>query len=89
MRASMEIDDEEAKVTERRTWCDVCQRIVGSGQVWGGKDRESILHQAEIICTGCDSKYQRCTDVSFCLFLLFTFINNPISVVEVEVLEWV
>ncbi|OXG78541.1 hypothetical protein C348_04325 [Cryptococcus neoformans Gb118] len=62
MRTSMEIDDEEAKVSERRTWCDVCQRIVGSGQVCGGKDRENILHQAEIICTGCDSKYQRCTD---------------------------
>lgn len=68
MRTSMEIDDEEAKVSERRTWCDVCQRIVGSGQVYGGKDRENILHQAEIICTGCDSKYQRCTDVSFALF---------------------
>ncbi|WVQ81405.1 hypothetical protein IAT38_003529 [Cryptococcus sp. DSM 104549] len=63
MRASMEIDDEEAKVKEKRVWCDVCQRVVGSGQMWGGKDQEnSVTSMAEIVCTGCDSKYQRCTD---------------------------
>lgn len=90
MRTSMEIDDEEAKVSERRTWCDVCQRIVGSGQVCGGKDRENILHQAEIICTTCDSKYQRCTDVSFARSFCPSYrINNSISVVAVGVLEWV
>ncbi|KAK8844157.1 hypothetical protein IAR55_006951 [Kwoniella newhampshirensis] len=62
MRASMEIDDEEAKVKDRRCWCDVCQRIIGSGQILGGKERESIAYMAEIICTSCESKYQRCTD---------------------------
>ncbi|WVQ74471.1 hypothetical protein IAR50_004072 [Cryptococcus sp. DSM 104548] len=62
MRASMEIDDEDAKVLERRTWCDVCQKVVGSGQILGGRQKESITHMAEIVCTSCDSKYQRCTD---------------------------
>lgn len=57
MRMFMEIDDEEVKVSERWIWCDVCQRIVGLGQVYGGKDRENILYQVEIICIGCDSKY--------------------------------
>ncbi|WWC63792.1 uncharacterized protein I303_106397 [Kwoniella dejecticola CBS 10117] len=64
MRVQMEIDDEENKVRDRRQWCDVCQRIVGSGQVIGGKgkDQESIGGIAEIICGDCDGKYQRCTD---------------------------
>ncbi|WVN87967.1 uncharacterized protein L203_103164 [Cryptococcus depauperatus CBS 7841] len=62
LRVSMEIDDEEARVMERRTWCDVCQRIVGSGLIVGGRDREVILHMTELVCSSCDSKYQRCTD---------------------------
>ncbi|WRT69293.1 uncharacterized protein IL334_006277 [Kwoniella shivajii] len=62
MRASMEFDDEEAKVRERRQWCDVCQRILGSGQITGGREKESIGGIAEIVCMECDGKYQRCTD---------------------------
>ncbi|ODN97330.1 hypothetical protein L198_03893 [Cryptococcus wingfieldii CBS 7118] len=62
MRTSMEIDDEDAKVVERRAWCDVCQKVVGSGQLIGGRQKENISHMAEIVCVSCDSKYQRCTD---------------------------
>ncbi|WVF65333.1 hypothetical protein IAT40_000059 [Kwoniella sp. CBS 6097] len=62
IRVSMEIDDEDAKVKDRRCWCDVCQRIVGSGQIVGGEEKESLLGMAEIVCAECDSKYQRCTD---------------------------
>ncbi|WVQ93008.1 hypothetical protein IAU59_000071 [Kwoniella sp. CBS 9459] len=62
IRVSMEIDDEDAKVKDRRCWCDVCQRIVGSGQIVGGEDKDSLLGMAEIVCAECDSKYQRCTD---------------------------
>ncbi|WVR08840.1 hypothetical protein IAU60_005898 [Kwoniella sp. DSM 27419] len=62
MRSTMEIDDEDAKAVDRRTWCDVCQRIVGSGQIVGGKEGESLASMAEIVCVECDSKYQRCTD---------------------------
>lgn len=59
IRAALEVDDEEAKAVARRTFCDVCQRIVGSGQISGGEDRESLGYMAEVICVPCDSKYQR------------------------------
>lgn len=63
MRAAMEDDDvvnEEANA--RRCFCDVCQRVVARGQVVGGPDRTPLSNMAEIVCTTCDSKYQRCTD---------------------------
>ncbi|OCF32422.1 hypothetical protein I317_05792 [Kwoniella heveanensis CBS 569] len=62
IRASLEMDDEDAKLKNRRCWCDVCQRIVGSGQIVGGEEKESLIGMAEVVCAGCDSKYQRCTD---------------------------
>ncbi|WWC72872.1 uncharacterized protein I206_106836 [Kwoniella pini CBS 10737] len=64
MRVQLEIDDEEGKVSNRRQWCDVCQRIIGSGQILGGNgnEQESISNIAEIVCGDCDGKYQRCTD---------------------------
>ncbi|WWC90996.1 uncharacterized protein L201_005935 [Kwoniella dendrophila CBS 6074] len=72
IRIQMEIDDEELKLKDRRQWCDVCQRVVGSGQISGGsgsgsgskenQNKESISSITEIVCTGCDGKYQRCTD---------------------------
>lgn len=56
-RMGMETEDEERKVKERRQFCDVCQRIIGSGQVKGGK--ENVGYLAEVICHSCDAKYQR------------------------------
>lgn len=63
MRTAMEDDDmvnEEAG--SRRCFCDVCQRVVARGQVIGGAERSPLNGMSEIICTACDSKYQRCTD---------------------------
>ncbi|WVW79591.1 hypothetical protein I302_101560 [Kwoniella bestiolae CBS 10118] len=64
IRVQMEIDDEEMKARERKQWCDVCQRIIASGQVLGGsgREQETISGMTEIVCGECDSKYQRCTD---------------------------
>ncbi|WWD06989.1 hypothetical protein V865_005086 [Kwoniella europaea PYCC6329] len=62
IRVQMEIDDEETKVKERKQWCDVCQRIIASGQILGGDENESVSSMTEIVCGECDSKYQRCTD---------------------------
>lgn len=59
MRAQMELDDEEVEAGLRRAFCDVCQRLVGSGQVVGGREKEAMGQVAEVICTACDSKYQR------------------------------
>jgi hypothetical protein len=59
----MEIEDAEAGQVEptkaRRAFCDVCQRVVGSGSIVGGKEREPMGHMAEIVCAPCDGKYQR------------------------------
>ncbi len=59
MRAQMEVEDEEVDAEARRAFCDVCQGIVGSGQIVGGKQKEPMGHMAEVICTACDSKYRR------------------------------
>lgn len=60
MRTAMEDDDlVNDDVTQRRCFCDVCQRVVAAGQVVGGPERTSLSHMAEIICTSCDNKYQR------------------------------
>jgi hypothetical protein len=60
MRVNMEIEDEEAGTNgSRRTFCDVCQRVVGSGCIVGGKQREMMNHMTEIVCESCDRKYQR------------------------------
>ena len=64
LRISMEIEDEEHHAVDRRVFCDVCQRLVASGQVKDASSAESVLSMAEIICPSCDGKYQRCTDVS-------------------------
>lgn len=62
-RIGVEAEDEEGKVKERRQYCDVCQRIIGSGQIKSGK--ENIGYLAELVCTLCDSKYQRCVQLFF------------------------
>jgi hypothetical protein len=63
IRVDMEIEDAEAGQVEptkaRRAFCDVCQRVVGSGSIVGGKEREPMGHMAEIVCAPCDGKYQR------------------------------
>lgn len=63
IRIDMEIEDAEAGQVEptkaRRAFCDVCQRVVGSGSIVGGKEREPMGHMAEIVCAPCDGKYQR------------------------------
>jgi hypothetical protein len=63
IRVDMEIEDAEAGQVEptkaRRAFCDVCQRVVGSGSIVGGKEREPMGHMAEIVCASCDGKYQR------------------------------
>ena len=59
MRVSVEVADEEKGAIDRRTFCDVCQRMVGSGRLIGGIDKESMSHIAEIVCASCDGRYQR------------------------------
>ncbi|ORY33018.1 hypothetical protein BCR39DRAFT_504009 [Naematelia encephala] len=61
-RIGVEIEDEELKSGSRRVFCDVCQRIVGSGMIFGGKDREGILHMAEIQISEPSLTAARCTD---------------------------
>ncbi|KAL7421042.1 hypothetical protein Q5752_003926 [Cryptotrichosporon argae] len=62
MRAAMEDQDLMGDEKQRRCFCDVCHRIVGSGWVSGGPDEENLAYMAEIVCVSCDGKYQRCTD---------------------------
>ncbi|BEJ15520.1 hypothetical protein CspHIS471_0501250 [Cutaneotrichosporon sp. HIS471] len=63
MRTAMEDDDMlNDDPSRRRCFCDVCQRVVCVGQVVGGPERQSLGNMTEIVCTSCDSKYQRCTD---------------------------
>jgi RNase P subunit RPR2 len=65
LRAGMEIDDDETGLGEqrKRVFCDVCQRVVGSGGVWGGNkekgEREGLMGMVEVVCASCDAKYQR------------------------------
>lgn len=59
LRAGLEMQDEENGVDARRQFCDVCQRIIGSGWIKGGKAKMHIGHLAEIICSSCDARYQR------------------------------
>ena len=59
VRVHSEVEDEDVNPDVRRIFCDVCQRIVGSGQVVGGKEKQGMGHMAEIVCVSCDSKYQR------------------------------
>jgi hypothetical protein len=63
LRVSMEVDDDDKKGDEekRRVFCDVCQRVVGSGGIWGGVKgkNENLGGMTEVVCTGCDGKYQR------------------------------
>ena len=63
VRAAVEIEDEGLEIARRRVWCDVCQRVTGAGQVIGGTG-EDLGYMLEVVCSACDSKYQRCTDVS-------------------------
>jgi hypothetical protein len=65
LRMAMEAEDEEKVESDsRRVFCDVCQRVFGSGTVVGGQGRENMAPISEFVCTGCESKYSRCTDVS-------------------------
>jgi len=59
LRSQMEVDDEVPDEESRKAFCDVCQRIVGSGRVVGGEHKENMGRMAEIVCSSCDSKYQR------------------------------
>lgn len=64
LRIAMEAEDEERKEVEgRRAFCDVCQRVFGSGLIAGGptegQERESLAHMTEMICASCDAKYAR------------------------------
>ena len=59
VRAQAEFEDEDVEADMKRMFCDVCQRVVGYGQVVGGKEKQGMGHMAEIICASCDSKYQR------------------------------
>lgn len=60
LRIAMETEDEDKKeVDERRAFCDVCQRVFGSGMIFGGQERENLGHMTEIVCTSCDAKYSR------------------------------
>jgi hypothetical protein len=60
LRIAMEAEDEEKKeLAGRRAFCDVCQRVFGSGMIFGGSERENLGHMTEIICTSCDAKYSR------------------------------
>ena len=58
MRATLETEDEEKRVFVRRQFCDVCQRVVGSGRLVAGA-KENMSSIAEIVCAPCDAKYQR------------------------------
>jgi hypothetical protein len=60
LRVAMEAEDEDkAEVDARRVFCDVCQRVFGSGMVFGGHARENMASITEIVCAGCESKYSR------------------------------
>jgi hypothetical protein len=60
LRMAMEAEDEDkAEPDARRAFCDVCQRVFGSGMVFGGNARENMASISEFICTGCESKYSR------------------------------
>lgn len=60
LRVAMEAEDEDkAEVDSRRVFCDVCQRVFGSGMVFGGHARENMASITEIVCAGCESKYSR------------------------------
>ncbi|KAK4685235.1 hypothetical protein P7C73_g4917, partial [Tremellales sp. Uapishka_1] len=59
MRAALEAEEHDK---ERKCFCDVCQRIIASGEILGGPLKQSLAHIAEVICNSCDSKYSRCTD---------------------------
>ena len=61
LRMAMEAEDEDkAEPDARRAFCDVCQRVFGSGMVFGGHARENMASISEFICTGCEGKYSRC-----------------------------
>jgi len=68
LRISMEVDDEDGKVEgdRRKVFCDVCQRVVGVGGVWGGmkEKRENLGGMTEVVCISCDGKYQRSVSLS-------------------------
>lgn len=60
LRMAMEAEDEDkAEPDARRVFCDVCQRVFGSGMVFGGHARENMAAISEFVCTGCESKYSR------------------------------
>jgi transcription elongation factor Elf1 len=61
MRVTMDIEDDASSKKERRQFCDVCQRLIGSGWIRGGreKDKRSVQGMAEIVCSSCDARYQR------------------------------
>jgi hypothetical protein len=60
LRMAMEADDEDkAEPDSRRAFCDVCQRVFGSGTVFGGHARENMASISEFVCTGCESRYSR------------------------------
>jgi hypothetical protein len=68
LRTAMEAEDEDKEADSRRVFCDVCQRVFGSGMVYGGHARENMAAISEFVCTGCESKYSR----SVLLTLRFT-----------------
>ena len=59
LRASMEVEDEEKKAMVRRSFCDVCQRMVCLGRLVRGDGKENLSGMAEIVCASCDARYQR------------------------------
>jgi hypothetical protein len=60
LRVAMEAEDEEkAEADSRRVFCDVCQRVFGSGMIFGGHGRENMAPITEFVCTGCEGKYSR------------------------------
>jgi hypothetical protein len=58
LRISMESEDEDHRLADRRIFCDVCQRATGSGRIVD-KDQERLNHMSELVCLSCDRKYQR------------------------------
>jgi len=58
-----------------QVFCDVCQRVQGKGHVFGAEDLLDNI--SEVICFSCDTKYQRCTDVS-----------SPLGVLLMSVRWW-
>lgn len=60
-RVTMEEEDRSGGDPEKRQFCDVCQRIIGSGWIRGTvhKARVSVQDIAEIVCASCESRYQR------------------------------